>query len=440
MRAKFRSQFREGLSAAAPAMVLVLVAFWVAAQFVAPAPPKSFAIAAAKKGSPYFAAAQQYGRILKDNGVTLEVRETTGSLENLALLADPSSPVAAAFIQGGIASSKDVPDARSIGRVFYEPVWIFYRGPEKLNRLTQLIGKRVLIGPAASATAALAQRLLAASGVTADTSQLINMQLPDYVAALEKGEADAGLLVLAPEARTIHRLLASDSVKLMNVTQADAYAQRFPFLSKLTLKQGVVDFAKNIPPDDTAMLTTTTALLVRKSLHYALTDLLTQAVIRVHAQPVLDNNGETGVFQRAGAFPIADDQEYPLAADALRVYKSGPSLLQRYLPFWLATLVSRLFVLLLPAIGILLPLLRVAPALYTWRVRRRIVYWYRELKAVEATADRANLGRAMNEIDRIEDAVNQLPVPLGFANQLYDLRQHIDVVRQRLMAPRPLAA
>jgi TRAP-type uncharacterized transport system substrate-binding protein len=440
MRAKFRSQFREGVSAAAPAIVLLLVAFWVAAQFIAPAPPKRFAIAAASKGSPYFEAAQRYGRILEDNGVTLEVRETTGSLENVALLADPSSPVAAAFVQGGIASGKDVPNARSIGRVFYEPVWIFYRGPEKLDRLTQLIGKRVLIGPAAGATAALAQRLLAASGVTADTARLINMELPDYVATLEKGEADAGLLVLAPEARTIRRLLASDSVKLMNVTQADAYAQRFPFLSKLTLKQGVVDFAKNNPPEDTAILTTTTALLVHKSLHYALTELLTQAVISVHAQPVLDDHGETGVFQRAGAFPIPDDQEYPLSPDAQRVYKSGPSFLQRYLPFWLATLVSRLFVLLLPAIGLLLPLLRFAPALYTWRVRRRIVYWYRELKRVEATADRANLQRAMNDIDRIEDAVNQLPVPLGFANQLYDLRQHIDVVRQRLTAPRPLAA
>jgi len=440
MRAKFRSQLRESLVAGAPAIVLVLAAFWLTAQFIAPPPPKSITIAAAGKGSPYFEAAQRYGRVLADNGVTLEVRESAGSMENIALLANPSLPVAAAFVQGGIANGKELPDARSIGRVFYEPVWIFYQGPERRERLTQLAGKRVLIGPAGSATAALAQRLLAASGVTADGARLINMELPDYVAALEKGEADAGVLVLAAEARTIRRLLASDAAKLMNVVQADAYVQRFPFLSKLILKQGVVDFAKNIPPEDTAILTTTAALLVRKNLHYALTELLTQAVISVHAQPALSSSGETGVFQRAGAFPIADDQEYPVSADALRVYKSGPSFLQRYLPFWLATLASRLFVLLLPAIGIMLPVLRFAPVLYTWRVRRRIVYWYRELKRVEANADRANPQRAMDEIDRIEDAVNQLPVPLGFANQLYDLRQHIDVVRQRLTAPRRAAA
>jgi TRAP-type uncharacterized transport system substrate-binding protein len=444
MRAKFRSQFREVILAGGPAIALVLAAFWLAAQFIAPAPAKRLVIATASKGSPYYEAAQRYSRVLADNGVELEVLETRGSMENIALINDPKSPVAVAFVQGGLASSKELPNVRSIGRVFYEPVWIFYQGPERLERLTQLAGKRVLIGPKGGATAALAEHLLAVSGVTNANATLTNMELPDYVAALESGEADAGLLVLAPEARTIRRLLASDKVRLMSVAQADAYGQRFGYLSKLELKEGVVDFAHNIPPADTAILTTTTALVVRKDLHPALVNLLTQAVIGVHAQPVLNRSGEADVFQRAGAFPIADDQEYPLSSDAVRVYKSGPPFLQRYLPFWLATLADRLVVLLLPAVGILLPALRFAPALYTWRVRRRIVYWYRELKRVEALAtaksDPAQIASARDEIDGIEDAVNQLPVPLGFANQLYDLREHIDVVRRRLAVSRPSAA
>ena len=155
-----------------------------------------------------------------------------------------------------------------------------------------------------------------------------------------------------------------------------------------------------------------------------LANLLTQAVIAVHAQPTLDAGGEAGILQRAGAFPMAEDQEFPLSPDAARVYKSGPPFLQRYLPFWLATLADRLIILLLPAVGILIPALRFAPALYTWRVRRRIVYWYRELKRVEAhvggQSDSARVAAAMEESDRIEEAVNRLPVPLGFANQLYD--------------------
>jgi TRAP transporter TAXI family solute receptor len=436
MRGKFRSAFRELILTAGLPLVLILAAFWFTAQFVAPAPPKTLTIATASKGSPYYEVAQRYRSVLLKNGVNLEVRETTGSMENLSLIRDPKSNMQAALLQGGIASAKDTANVRSIGRLFYEPVWIFYQGSEPLERLTQLVGKRVLIGPQGSATAVLARRLLAASGVTAETATLINMELPDYVETLDKGQADAGFLVLAPEARTIQRLFASPKAKLMHLAQADAYAQRLPFLSRLELKQGVVDLAKNVPPVDTAMLATTAALVVRDELHPALANLLTQAVVSVHAEPVLTASGEAGILQRAGAFPIAEDQEFPLSPDALRVYKSGPPFLQRYLPFWLATMVDRLFILLLPAIGLLIPALRFAPALYTWRVRRRIVYWYRELKRVEASidgnAEPRGVAAALDEIDRIEEAVNRLPLPIGFANQLYDLREHIDVVRRRL--------
>src|SRR5262249_22945996 len=159
--------------------------------------------------------------------------------------------VAAAFVQGGISSSSDLPHVYSLGRMFYEPVWIFYQGPDKLERLTELVGKRVLIGPAASATATLATRLLAASGVTGGNTTFLNMELPAYVAALSEGRADAGVLVLGPQAQTIQRLLANPKVRLMSVAQADAYVQRFAFLSKIEMKEGVVDFARDVPPTDT---------------------------------------------------------------------------------------------------------------------------------------------------------------------------------------------
>jgi TRAP transporter TAXI family solute receptor len=440
MRGKFSSVLRELVLLVGVPLALVVAGFWYAAQHVAPAPPKTLAVATATKGSPYYEVAQRYRSALAAHGVALEVRETQGSMENMRLIADPASRVSAAFLQGGIANATSLPNVRSVGRLFHEPVWIFYQGAEKLDRLTQLIGKRVLIGPAGSATAALAQRLLAASGVTAETATLINMELPDYVEALDTDKADAGFLVLAPEARTIRRLFASPKARLMNVSQADAYVQRFPFLSRIELKQGVVDLSRDIPPADTAMLATTAALVVREDVHPALVNLLTEAVIAVHGQPVVNASGEAGILQRAGRFPIADDQEFPLSPDAIRVYKSGPPFLQRYLPFWLATLADRLFILLLPVVGILIPALRFAPALYTWRVRRRIVTWYRELKRVEAsvTGDTGSpqIAAALDDIERIEAAVNRLPVPIGFANQLYDLREHIDVVRRRLAGMR----
>jgi uncharacterized protein len=442
MRRRFSGiQKRELAFVLLPLLLLIGAAFWWAAQFLAPAPPTRISLAAATKGSPYYEAAQRYRAVLADNGITLDVRETNGSVENAALIKDAASNVSVAFLQGGLTNGKELPEVLSIGRVFHEPVWIFYQGSTRLERLTQLAGKRVLIGPAQSATAALATRLLAASGITNATATLINMELPDYVETLENDRADAGILVLMPEARTIRRLFDSPKVRLMSTVQADAYVQRFPFLSRLDLKEGVVNFARNIPETDTAMLTTTAAVVVRQDTHPALVNLLTQALITTHSNPRLDTSGEVGLFQRAGAFPIAEDQEFPLSADAARVYKSGPPFLQRYLPFWFATLVDRLIVLALPAIGVLVPAVRFAPVLYAWRVRRRIIHWYRVLKRIEAdVGDRpsaARIAEAAAEIDRVEDAVNRLPIPLGFANQLYDLREHIDVVRRRLQTLRP---
>ena len=393
-------------------------------------------MAAAGKGSPYYLLAEQYRKFFARNGITLEIRETAGSIENLRLLQDGASGVALGFLQGGIASARDAPGLRSIGRLFYEPLWVFYRGDQPMDRLTQLAGKRVLVGPAGGGTNQLATRLLAANGVTASTATLIAMELPDYVDALETDKADAGFLVLAPDARTIARLFASPHVHLMSLAQAEAYSQRFPYLSRVEIKQGVVDFAQNIPPADSAVVATMAALVVRDDLQPALVNLMTQAVLDVHARPVIGPNGEAPLLSRATEFPVTADAEFPLAPEAARVYKSGPPFLQRYMPFWLATLLDRLVVLLIPLIGLCLPLMRFAPMLYTWRQRSRITRWYGELRAVESTIGRGSgadeFARAFAQIDRIEAAVDQMSVPLGFSNQVYDLREHIILVRGRL--------
>lgn len=429
-------QYREVFLIALPALLLVFAAFWVTSKFIAPPPPKKIVIAAASPQSPYFAAAKRYAEHLKQIGVELEVRETSGSVNNLALLKDPASGVDAAFVQGGLGNAGDSGQLYSLGRVFYEPVWIFHRGDAPITRLTELKGKRILVGPAGGGTEHVALRLLNASGITKETATLINSELPPYVEAFAAGTADAGFLLLGPQAQTIKRLFASPHARLMNLVQADAYVQRFPFLSRIDLKEGVVDFANIVPSTDTQMLSTTAAVVIRRDLHSALANLLTQSIIAVHSQPRLDATGETGLLNRAGTFPVGEDQEYPMSPDALRVYKSGPPFLQRYLPFWMATLADRLIYFLLPAIGILLPTLRFAPAVYNWRMRRRIIYWYRELKRVEARAKETPTAVAagLQEIDRIDEAANRIAVPIAFANQLYDLRQHIDVVRRKLQA------
>jgi TRAP-type uncharacterized transport system substrate-binding protein len=416
--------------------ILVFAAFWAAAKFITPAPPMHMVIATASKGSPYYKIAERYKEHLERNGVRLELRETTGSVENLRLIKEEGSGVQAAILQGGTMGSDGKDPILSLGRIAYEPLWIFYRGEQPLDWLSQLEGKRILVGPQGGGTQVLSTRLLAASGVTTSNSTLVSMELPDYVDALASGKADAGFLVLAPDARTLQRLFALDGIRLMSLAHADAYAQRFPFLSRIELKQGIVDFARNIPAVDTNMVATLAAVAVRDDLHPALANLLTQAIVVERLQPLAGPNGEAPIFQRMAENAGTADPEMAMSDEARRVYRSGTPFLQRYLPFWLATLADRLMVLLLPLLGVLLPMLRLGPMLYSWQVRRRLLYWYRELKVVEEDigldADAPTIDAKRARVEEIELAVNEIPLPLTFTNQLYDLRAHIDIVRRRL--------
>ncbi len=365
------------------ALILVGGAFWLTLQSVQPAPPSKIVVAAASEGSPYFSLAKRYRAALAANGVSLEIKETTGSPENLKLLRDDTAGVQAGFLQGGIATPDESRRLRSLGRVLYEPVWIFCNTAVMIDRISNLKGRRVLVGPAGSGTNRLAMRILAANGVNAKTATLAEAELPDYVEALNSGRADAGFLVLGADARTVQKLFASPNVRLMGLPQSDAYAQRFPYLTPLDLKQGIIDFASNVPAGNTPMVATTTSFIVRDDIHPALANLLTQVLVIAHLEPAVDINGEVGVFDSNGVFPIQSDPEFKMADEALRVYRSGAPFLQRFMPFWLATLIDRMVLMAIPVIGILLPALRFAPLLYTWRVRRRLLYWYKQLKSLE---------------------------------------------------------
>ena len=441
MDAKNKSSgLREVLWLALPAVALVAAAFWFTVQFVEAPPPAKITIAAATKGSPYYQLAERYQAYLAKNGVKLDIRETSGSFENLRLLADPASGVGLALVQGGLANSTSTPGLRSLGRIVYEPLWVFVNADAKVERIADLAGKRVLVGPAGGGTNNLAVRMLEANEVTAGNAKLVNMELPGYVDELESGKADAGFLVLAASAPTVQRLFNSPHVKLLNIAEAEAYSQRLPFLSPLVLKRGVVNFAKNIPPADTSLVATKAVLAVREDFHPALANLMTQALIAVHAEPTVNDKGEAAIFSKSGEFPMSNDPELTVSDQARRVYRSGPPLLQRFLPFGIATLFDRLIVLAVPLLGILLPVVRFAPMIYAWRVRQRLLHWYKELKKVEKglahNAAPAIIAQKQAEIEEIEDAVNRIPIPLGFTDQLYDLRQHIDVVRRRLSAVR----
>ncbi len=407
------------------------IGFFIAYQFVAPAPPKTIVITTGGEAGAYYQYARRYAAILARDGITLEVRTSAGSLQNLERLT--SGEVQVGFVQGGVVVPKDEQAGEtdsglmSLGSMFYEPLWVFHRGAAPLTRLTDLRGKRIAIGQEGSGVRQLAQQLLAVNDIP--LGELV-LPLAGLTAAeeLQQGRIDAVFVVAGETAPVVQVLVRSPGVRVMSFDLTDAYQRRFPFLTKLTVPHGVIDLVRDLPPDNIRLLAPTANLVVRDDLHPALQTLLLQAAREVH--------GRSGFFQDAGEFPSYKDHMLPLSPEAARFYKSGPPFLQRYLPFWLAVLVDRLIVLLIPVFALLIPLLKIAPALYTWRVRAKVFRCYGELKYLEEDLrlrfDPARLAEYRARLDALDDDARGLRVPLGFTDLVYTLREHVNLVREAL--------
>lgn len=407
--------------------MLVIAAFWLAFQFVRPAPPRSFVLSSGAEGGAYYLFAQRYRDILARDGVTVELRPSAGSIENLERLADPGSGVGAALVQAGVSLPDQDAGLMSLGSIYYEPLWIFYRGKTERGRLNDLIGQRVAIGPEGSGTRALALQLMRAVGAKDPDTRLEALGGNAAADALAAGTLDAAFFVASPDAPVIERLLREPDIKIMSLQNAEAISRRFPFLTVLKLPQGVIDLGAVVPARDIDLLATTATLVVRDDFHPALAVLLLNAATELHTR--------AGILQRHGEFPSARESEFPLSAEAQRYYKTGPPFLQRYLPFWVANLIERLVVLLVPLFAVLVPATRVLPALYQWRVRSRVFRWYGEIKYLETELaeqpDREHALAMLERLNEIEQAVDRTPVPKAYADYAYNLRVHIDLVRRR---------
>jgi TRAP-type uncharacterized transport system substrate-binding protein len=413
-----------------PILLVSAAAIYLAVRLIQPAPPNSLTIAAGTKGSSFWNNAQKYKAILARNGVTLNVLETQGSLDNLRRLSDAKSKADVGFVQGGISGPGTTHDnLMSLGSVSYVPLAIFYHGAP-VTRLSELEGKRLAISAEGSGTRALALALLKANGIEpGGDTELLPLGGDEAAEALVKGEVDAVFLTGdSAQPPTMGKLNRTPGVRFFDFTQADAYSRRFPYLNVIELPMGAFDFAKNLPPRPVHMVAPTAELIARDGLHPALSDLLIEAAREVH--------GRANLMQRANEFPAPLVHEFRISDDAERYYKSGKSFLYRTLPFWLASLADRVIVLLVPIIVVLIPGLRLVPGLYRWRVKSRIYRWYGALIAIEREAmsdpDPAQREALIDRVDAIENAVNRMKMPLAFADQFYVLREHIGFVRQRL--------
>jgi TRAP transporter TAXI family solute receptor len=418
---------RDLLVTGVPTALLLLAAGWVAFKARRLAPPSTIRLASGPDGSGYRTQAEKYREILARHGVKVVVLPTKGALDNLDKLAARSADVG--FVQGGLSEGRDVRHLVSLGSLYPQPLMIYTRNREPIERLTDLRGKRLAIPPEGSGARVLAQKLLQANEMDRPPTTLVALDAEEAQRQLVAGQVEAAFLMGdAATPQVMRSLREVPGIELASFRQADGYLRKFRFLSKLTLPEGAMDLGRDYPPQAIELVGPTVELVARDDLHPALSDLLIGAAREIHGGP--------GLFRNAGEYPAPLARDFPISADAERYYKSGQQFLYKRLPFWLASLIDRLLVVVLPLLVVLVPATRLAPAAYRWRVRSHIYRWYGVLMSLEqemrgdpSPEVRAHVRARLEEITR---SVNELKTPPSFGDQLYVLRGHVAAVRQRL--------
>ena len=425
---------RDLFVASAPTIALIvgvcLLAYWL----VDPAPPRSVRLATGQENSAYEEFGKKYAAALAKHGVKVTLVPSAGSGENLRRLR--AGEVDIAFVQSGSTNEEaaEREGLSSLGSLFVEPLWLFLRetkGQPPITQLSQLKGKKINFGPKGAGAPRLFRQVLALNGLEKEDVERFSLANTPATVELLEGRIDGLVFTSAPEAPLIQMLLQTPGIKLFNFSQAEAYARKLPFLTHVVLPQGIVDLGRDIPAEDYNLIAPTATLVARDDLHPALVDLFVQAASAIHAG--------AGWFQQQGQFPSAKYTEIPVDAEAAKFYKNGPPLLQRYMTFWLANFFDRMWVVVLALSALVIPLSRIIPPLYVWRIRSRVYRWYGQLRTVEQQVESAPEGTRMQvyeaqlkRLDEIEELVNQISIPLSFADGLYGLRSHIQFVRKRI--------
>jgi TRAP-type uncharacterized transport system substrate-binding protein len=406
------------------AMICLTGAVWLVMKYFNTTALSIITIATGPKGGAYESFAEQYREKLARAHVTLKIRITDGTLENIKLLEDPKSGVQVAFVVGGASNSQQASGLLSLGRVNYQVFWIFYRGTETLEYVTQLKGKRIGVGPESF----VSMQVLRAAGVNSESATLLPLTGSAAVGALADGRLDAIFIALAPDSSIIQTLMRDPNVRLMRVAQTEALTRIFPYLVRLILPQGVIDLEHNIPPNDVNLIGTTNAVVVVEDLHPDTIDLLAKTLVEVHSG--------AGISQRSGEFPTQTDPEFTFADGAREFYKNGPSYLNKYLSYWTVSLIKKITAVILSCAVVLVPFSNLVPKLTGWVMRDRMRSLYRRLRFVEAKIQTdltaSQLDALQSELESIDESVNNSGVPTRHSNLFFDLKIHINHVGQRL--------
>lgn len=412
----------------APMILLVSIACVIAYKLIeSTAPPKKIVISLSKQSVNDKVYASIYNAFLQKDGIRLEMRETSGDIENVELLKDESSGVDLAFIQDGVTRSQGAGNLQSLGSLYYEPVWIICRCDTNINHIASFRGKRIAIAKEGEGANLLELKLLQESGLNRHNSRLLTFSNEAAVDALIADKVDVAILVDSIESATVKRALLQKDLRLVSLDDAEAYSKHFSYLHHLKLAEGAIDIKRNIPPSNVNLISPTVTLVASKDFHPALIYLMMKVITQVHrSEGLLNANNE---------FPSIKTSETSPSSQALNFYKSGTPFIDKYLPFWAATFVSRALIVVLPILAILIPLIKLIPSIYNWFLKFRLFKYYGELRFLEMQLkeDTGITNEYLHKkLDDIEDRVRNINMPISFSQYIYELRANIQLVRSKL--------
>ncbi|WP_072679942.1 TAXI family TRAP transporter solute-binding subunit [Arcobacter sp. LA11] len=410
-----------------PIILLVVGAFYFTAQFIQPSPKKEITIATGSKTGNYYKTALEYKRLLEQDKVKVNIITSAGSIENIKLLQENKADIA--FLQNGTITNEEAKGAKSLASIYYEPLWVFYKNDGyPVDYIIQLISKKISIGKVGSGTRDLAQDILKDNGITTENSTILEYSTSEAKEALLKNEIDAMFVVSSHKSQTVKELLANPNINVLSFKRARAYSRKYTFLEALTLYEGTLDLYRNLPDENINLLATTANLAVRDDFSEELTRLVLKKVVEVH--------NKKGLFAKADQFPNSFNMKLDLSEEAQRYFEYGDTFLEKIFPYWIASNIDRLKILLIPLLTLLFPLFKGVFPLYNWSMRSKIYRWYDEIREIDnqlEETEKINLKEELEKLEKLRCEISkETKVPLSFMGEYYNLQLHIDHVKKRV--------
>lgn len=409
------------LSISIPILLFIIASFYITSQFIQPAPKKELIIATGSKKGNYYKTALEYKKLLEHEGINVTVLNSAGSVENIHLLKTKKADIA--FIQNGIVTPDD--NLELLSSIYYEPLWIFYKNDKyQMDYVIQLIGKTISIGQEKSGTQHLSQMILNDNGINKENSNIVNYSTSDAKDKLINGEIDALFIVSSASSRTVQELLENPNVNVLSIKRAKAYSQKYSFLEALNLYEGTIDLYKNLPDEDIQLLSTTANLIANKEIPSELIRIFMKKVKEVHHKKTL--------FSQDNQFPNTLNTTLEINEDAYKYLRSGDSFLEKIFPYWIASNIDRLKILLIPLLTLLFPLFKGVMPLYQWTMRSKIYRWYDEVNKIDKQIiqmEKEALKKTYKELDELKIEIQkETKVPLSFMGEYYNLIMHIEMI------------